>query len=1247
MTNEVGHSVTFNAVGIGQILDGVNPSTYDDSIMDYVNQNDIIGQYGVQLGQTTYQTDTGNYQYNSSEDNTQLALQLAAIQAMQQGNLTQAAGTAILNALSEAAQGALNANSDVFFGAHGLDAMISPNGEMSQTVTDPNMAIAALTQVINGFFTVTGYVVGGINHFAVEIIPAIGEAAMKVDLAILEGGYQVVTTIGEAIYDWVIDIVGGTTGTIQGGLGSNMYVFAPGDGQVAVLESGGLDTIKFSMGINPDDVTFKRVERGYTEYGFSYTAQDLEISINGTNDKITIQHYFDQNEFLDYKIERIAFADGTVWTQDTLYDKMHNLVGSAENDNLAGYDSSALLDNGAFTLRGLGGDDVLSGKDGNDTLTGGTGNDYLMGSGGGDTYVFALGDGQDTIYEDTGVDTVQFGAGIDPADVTVKRVIDENNFFNLELSIAGTNDKITVTGYFGLADSSGNYGIHDTPERMIENITFADGTTWTQDTIDDFVHNLAGTAENDTLDGFGTGAFTFRGLAGDDTINGGYGDDTYIFATGDGQDTIFEGSGTDIIQFAAGINPNDVIAKRIERYTNNFTVYDLELSIAGTNDKITIQQFFGYSGYNGLEASPNQVVEQITFADGTVWTPSTIDDKVHNLVGTAEDDWISAYDQADVHYLGLAGNDYLSGNYGNDVLDGGEGADYLSGDSGDDTLLGGAGDDSFNGGDGNDVLNGGIGNDTSYDSGGNDTYIFALGDGQDTIYDYTGTDSIQFDPSVSPEDMIVKRVSRDGAGYYDLELSILNTNDSLTIQNYFGFEGSDGPQTSEENMIEQFTFADGTIWTTSTIYDKVDNVSSTSGDDFIFTYDNGAVTLSGLAGNDTLVGNNGNDVLQGDAGTDLLSGGSGDDTLDGGADNDRVFGGEGNDSLVGGTGNDELRGGLGDDYYVFALGDGQDTIYETDGMDTIQFGAGIDPADVTVRRIVIGSGYQFDLELGIIGTNDKLTISSHFGGSEWGVDYATPGQEIEKIVFADGTIWDSTTILDKAHDLAGTTGDDSLFAFGSDPLTLHGLAGNDYIGGSIDSDTLYGDADNDTLVGNNGDDSLYGNTGDDTLNGGNGSDILYGGSSSNSSLDDDLIGNDILTGGADNDSLYGGYGNDLYVFGYGDGQDTIDDFGGSDQAQLNRDLLSVIFERVGDDLRVVMNGSTDSVTVSSWYGNTNNQVETFDAYGSTISNTQIEQLIQAMASFSTDNGMSWSEALDNQSATAQSVISQYWTAPTV
>ncbi len=1509
MTNEAGHSVTFNAVGIGQVLNGVNPSDYSDSITDYVNQNDVIGQYGTQLGQTIYKTDTGDYQFNSSVDNGQLALQLAILQAMQQGSIPQAAGIAALNALAEVGQGTLNAGSDVFFGAHGLDTLVTASGDMSQTVAKPSTAIAALTRVVNDFFTVTGVVVGDINYFAVEILPAIGEAVVKVTLAIAEGGVQVVTTIGEVVYDWAnfmsettVDIiyntaitfgnaantvaevavnlyhyffgdyvtingtgnadslspfqlspipfkssvingyagddsitgsnyddsldggdgndavqgiggndfiygrsgddtlVGGwgadaliggagndtlygdqqeSTGTdwystiedvldggvgndyLAGGGGNDRYIFRRGDGQDVIDDKsrsysytdfgggGDSDTIAFQAGINPSDVS---VTRGM---------YDLYLNIAGTTDSITVQNYFVRSYGT---IEQITFTDGTVWNEDMVREKARYTYGTSSNDELQGFsDQSDIIygyaGNDTISAQagndfayGGDGDDVIVGNDGFDTLSGGAGNDSLYGGSqtgqdgffnpsisgdlldggsgddvleggsGNDIYVFGKGYGNDTIYDfaydvvgsyRAGFDTIQFLSSVSPTNVAVYRsdsadlvfkIIDTNetirvkNFFayggynrieqatftdgtvwsvdtllEKARTINGTaaSETIDITGYYGqnsivyagagddiVTASSGNnalmgeagndtltggygddvldggtgndvlqggigndsykfgtgYGqdtiyenvangstdtvqflgnltpddvavfrtgndlefrIKNTSDTLrvqnhfgssvnsVENVVFANGTIWDISTISQLAVIVGGSGA-DTLMGDGQNN-TLMGLAGNDTLYGGSGDDTYIFALGDGQDTIYESSGADTLQLGAGINPDDVTVQRVQRYSGN-TYYDLELSVAGTDDKITIQQYFGYSGYNGMNASPGQMIEQVTFADGTVWTQGTIYDKVHTLVGTAGDDSMYAYDEGAVLYRGLAGDDNLNSGVGNDLLDGGEGNDSLSSSGGNDTLIGSTGNDALYGG------------------SGDDSYVFALGDGQDTIYEESGVDTIQFAAGINPADVMVKRVV-GGNGYdYNLELSIAGTDDKITIYRHFGGSGWNGDYATPGQAIESVVFADGTMWTQSTLYDAVHHFTGTSGDDVFYAWDGNAFTLKGAGGNDSLSGNSGNDLLKGGKGNDSLNGNAGDDTL------------------RGGVGNDTLSGGSGNDVYIFARGDGQDTVYESDGTDTVQFAAGIKPSDVVVRRVVGSGGYDYNLELSIVGTDDKLTIYRHFGGTGWNGDYATPGQAIENITFANGTVWTQSAIYDKAHSLTGTASDDSLYAWDNNSFTFNGLAGNDY---------------------------LNGNSGNDTLNGGN--------------------GNDSLIGGVGNDTLHGGNGDDTYIFAPGDGQDVIYDNGGADTAELHRNLLSVMFERAGNDLRIAANNSTDSIMITSWSNNNSYKIETFKASdGSTITYTQIEQLIQAMASFSNSHsGMSWSQALENQSSEAQSIISQYWTAPTV
>jgi Ca2+-binding RTX toxin-like protein len=80
------------------------------------------------------------------------------------------------------------------------------------------------------------------------------------------------------------------------------------------------------------------------------------------------------------------------------------------------------------------------------------------------------------------------------------------------------------------------------------------------------------------------------------------------------------------------------------------------------------------------------------------------------------------------------------------------------------------------------------------------------------------------------------------------------------------------------------------------------------------------------------------------------------------------------------------------------------------------------------------------------------------------------GQQIEKVVFDDGTVWDLT----KGITLTGS--DD-------DAETLNGTPA---------ADTLTRLAENDTLNGHNGDDFAYGGLEDDYLNGGADNDFLHG-----------------------------------------------------------------------------------------------------------------------------------------------------------
>ncbi len=95
---------------------------------------------------------------------------------------------------------------------------------------------------------------------------------------------------------------------LKGGKGSDVYIFNLGDGQDTIEEnspnSAAIDKIVFGSGISKNDIKFTR--EGY----------DLIISINNTNDKITIKN---SNLMFGSRIERFEFADGTFINGNDLY----------------------------------------------------------------------------------------------------------------------------------------------------------------------------------------------------------------------------------------------------------------------------------------------------------------------------------------------------------------------------------------------------------------------------------------------------------------------------------------------------------------------------------------------------------------------------------------------------------------------------------------------------------------------------------------------------------------------------------------------------------------------------------------------------------------------------------------------------------------------------------------------------------------------------------------------------------------
>ena len=94
-----------------------------------------------------------------------------------------------------------------------------------------------------------------------------------------------------------------------------------------------------------------------------------------------------------------------------------------------------------------------TGGAGNDVLFGSSGNDVLTGNGGNDTYQFGHGGGQDRIVNGTASSTAASGELDFGASITANQLWFQRNGNDLSIEVMGSQDQITVAGWFSGAGS--------------------------------------------------------------------------------------------------------------------------------------------------------------------------------------------------------------------------------------------------------------------------------------------------------------------------------------------------------------------------------------------------------------------------------------------------------------------------------------------------------------------------------------------------------------------------------------------------------------------------------------------------------------------------------------------------------------------------------------------------------------------------------------------------------------------------
>ncbi|MBI5556780.1 MAG: putative Ig domain-containing protein [Deltaproteobacteria bacterium] len=467
------------------------------------------------------------------------------------------------------------------------------------------------------------------------------------------------------------DTLNGGTGndSLAGGEGDDTYVFTIGDGIDIINDHQNHDQDHLSLGpgMTTADLT-----------GFSKSGNDLIVKVGTNGDQLTLTNWFGGR----YGQLDVAFGDGTVLSAPELMalTPFYSLSGSSATDYLYGGNGDDVLDGGndndylyAYDgdnqLSGGAGDDILDGGAGADLLDGGAGNDTLNGGDGDDIYVFGRGYGHDTVYSldqyCNANSVVQLLPDVAPSEVLARYANDNSN--DLVLSIAATNDTLTITGFF-----DPNYGQY----WRLDGVEFGDGAVWDADHLTTLANEAAneavliGTGGDDVLTGSADNDI-LQGGAGNDLLSGGDGDDTYIFNPGDGVDRIVDGGGTDTIQFGDGITSDSL----------SLGLGSLLVRVGEQGEAIHIEDF------NPAEPLNSSVIETFQFADGTVLTMADLLQRGFDIRGSAGDDWLA----------GTAIHDRITGD---------EGADTLAGGKGDDVLVGGAGNDTylFNLGDGQDII---------------------------------------------------------------------------------------------------------------------------------------------------------------------------------------------------------------------------------------------------------------------------------------------------------------------------------------------------------------------------------------------------------------------------------------------------------------------------------------------------------------------------------------------------------------
>ncbi len=612
-------------------------------------------------------------------------------------------------------------------------------------------------------------------------------------------GIDMLDFTGAGSGGYVVDLVAGTADTNGGGFqvdvvgienvtGTNVGDTLIGNGTSNLLDGGdgndildggaAADTVSGGDG---DDV-IRHFDAGSDSYDGGAGIDTLEMSV-GLSSGVEIDLAAGTYTYGSFVLNWANFENYT-------------RVSGSGGETVLGTSGANVLITGAGdnSLAGRDGDDSLYGGEGDDTLDGGMNDDSLFGGAGDDTLIdnFGLFTGGNDLFDG--------GAGIDTGLFDTSWV--SGVVFDLALGQARFNATVTDTLV------------------SIENLSVGGDATAIGDGTSNTLLGLAA-----------TGANSFYGGGGDDTLIGGGGAD--LLDGGAGIDALDGGTGLDTASYfgsAAGVTvrlwngtgsggdaQGDTLSG-IERIIGS-THGDKLVGAAGAADSLHgaagddilnglsgADVLDGGAGLDTADYSGSGAAVTVRLWNGTGTSGHAQGDTltgIERVIGSTKDDkLVGAAGSADILH-GAAGNDILNGLSGGDVLDGGVGFDtvdysasgsgvivrlwngtgsggHAQGDllSGIERVVGSGHDDQLVGAGGaDDFLHGSAGDDILIGLSGDD--VLDGGVGNDLLDGRLGSDTFRFSTGYGQDRVLAFQNGLDivdltgGLGFGDLSLSAI------------------------------------------------------------------------------------------------------------------------------------------------------------------------------------------------------------------------------------------------------------------------------------------------------------------------------------------------------------------------------------------------------------------------------------------------------------------------------------------